>query len=760
MRTIRATLIIFLISTVVSSAQTTVDISGRVVDGDSQPLSMANVLLVLGSDTLVRYTDGAGNFSFHVVAAAQVQIITSHVGFATDYRTVDASRNIFIEVILMSSDIQLGEAVITTRSRALIRFSDFGAVRINSTRMEQIPSVLGVPDMIRVLQLMPGVQQSGEANGYLYVRGADPGHNLMLYNRVPVYGMSHLLGIFPFYNADHIDRIYFDKSGSEAQFGNRLSATVQALPPDILPNRLTVKGNIGLVASQATISSPMGNRAGIVISGRQTYIDRIIAPLVYSHLNNPVDDLGYSFSDGNLTLLLRPGDKHSIDLNAFVSGDRFIIGDDGMLLDGFMNWNNHLASSNWNWQLGLNTLLRSEFYFSRYTNFLRVQQASIGLQVQSEVRDWGFESSIEYELWAVPFTSGIRYSHYYVKPQEILSTNFVNNSEADNTANAQYVSAYLQSKPQLSEHFHLDIGLRADFYANSGANGISNFRLSPRISLNFTDFHKWTAYMSYANKNQHMHLITTSSVGIPTDFWMASAEGIPVQQANNFAIGSTYGISSVFELSSGIFCSRLTSLVHYPFSVLQFNEITSFSDYLLTGSGLAYGAEFMLKKTGRLSGWLSYTLSKSDREFDGIDNGVRFLSKFDRRHNMALAMHYEISQRWSAAITQVFASGNRFTAPTSWYFINNNPVKEYGRHNNAQMPNYVRTDMSVDFYIKKSEQQENVLYLSVYNIFAVRNPIYVILDIRASETGNEIETRPRYKVLYSILPSIGWRFRF
>ena len=168
----------------------------------------------------------------------------------------------------------------------------------------------------------------------------------------------------------------------------------------------------------------------------------------------------------------------------------------------------------------------------------------------------------------------------------------------------------------------------------------------------------------------------------------------------------------------------------------------------------------MLKKNGRLSGWFSYTWSKSDRQFDGIDNGQTFPSKYDRRHNLSATVHYEISTRWNAGLTQIFTSGNRFTVPTSWYFINNNPVKEYGKYHNAQMPHYKRTDISVDYFIKKTNQHECALNFSVYNIFAIQNPVYVILDVRASETGNKIITKVNYKSLYSILPSIGLRFRF
>jgi len=742
----------------ICSAQTTIEVSGRVIDSTGHVLPMVNVRLVSGSDTLIRHTDNAGVFIFRIVPSAQVQIIASHLGFDTKYITVEASGNLSVEFVMLPVGIQLGETVITARSQTLVNFSEFGAVSLNSQKLGQIPSILGVPDMIRALQLMPGVQHSGEANGYLYVRGADPGHNLMLYNRVPVYGTSHLLGIFPFYNADHIDRIHFDKSGSDTQFGNRLSATVQALSSDRLPDRFTVKGNVGLMVSQLTVSSPMGERAGFIFSGRQTYIDQIITPILTASSEKGIDDLGYSFSDANFTLMFRPAAKHRIDVNAFASGDRFKITDERMLLDGMMKWNNHVGSICWEWHPKQDLKFSQEIYVSRFTNHLRVQQASIGLQVESNALDWGFQSNVDFKLRSIPFATGIRYARYHVKPQEYSSSYLTNISEIDNVVNAQYLSVYVQGKPQLNEYISLDVGLHTAFYVNDGSNQIT--QLEPRVSLNFTDDHKWTAYLSYARKSQHLHLITTSSVGVPTDFWMASSEGIPVEQADNLAIGYSYKITSRMELSSGLFYSQMYNLVHYPFSVLQFNEITKFNEDLLIGKGLAYGAELMLKRNGRLSGWFSYTWSKSERKFDEIDNGQPFPSKYDRRHNLSLVVHYQISSRWNAGLTQVFTSGNRFTVPTSWYFINNNPVKEYGKYNNAQMPFYKRTDFAVDYFLKKTNKHESILNLSVYNLFAIKNPIYVILDVRASKSGNQIETWVKYKALYSILPSIGWRFVF
>jgi hypothetical protein len=455
--------------------------------------------------------------------------------------------------------------------------------------------------------------------------------------------------------------------------------------------------------------------------------------------------------------MLRPSKKHRVDVNLFATGDRFSLSESRILMDGSMKWGNQLGSVSWAYQFRPDGKIYSDIYFSRCANFLEVEQAGLDLQLESGLLDLGFNTGADFSLASIPFTTGIRYANYRAKPQDLSSETLPVPTES-NKFTAQLVSAYLHGKPKLNEYFSLDAGLRLDLY--DGNSPKIDLCLEPRISLHFSDDYKWSAYLSYARKSQRLHLITTSSVGFPTDFWLPASEGIPIALANTFSTGSNYKILPGLELSTGLYYSRMNNLVYYPLNVLQFAEMTDFSNDIYVGKGKARGAEFMLTKTGRLSGWLSYTLNKSDRQFEKIDNGKTFPSKFDRRHDLSAAMIYEIHKRWQVGLTQVFTSGSRFTVPTSWYFINNNPVKEYGRHNNATMPNYIRTDISVDFRIKKTDRNESTLNFSVFNLFAINNPTYVTLDIKPSETGNVIKVYPRYKTLYTILPSVSWRFRF
>ena len=757
----KSILFLFSLCVINSFAQSSVSISGRVTNNEDKALSIVNVRLIVGNDTLICYTDKDGHFIFQITPQELVLLMSSYVGFDTDYRNINATKNSNLEVVLQPSTVNLAETIIIARSKALVGNSDYGVINLNSEKLDKVPSILGVPDMIKVLQLMPGVQHSGDVNGHLYVRGYDPGHNLMLYNNVPVYGTSHLTGIFPFYNTEHLDRINFDKSGSEARFSNRLGATVQAVAPDLIPERCSLKGNIGMAASQLTISSPSGKRAGIILSGRQTTIDPLIMPIVSSFGNNEtgLDQINYSFRDANLTLLFRPTIRHSVDINIFASDDIFKISDVRML-QGIMKWNNNIGSLRWNIILENDIFLYQEVYLSHFSNQLKAQQVTIDLQVESEIVDWGFESGISFKLRSIPFLAGIKYANYDVKPQKLSSLQLPILGNIGNTVNAHHLSLYLQAKPQINEYFSLNLGLYCSGYQNYGKEQKIFFKPEPRISLKFTDFNQLTAFVAYSHKSQHLHLITTSSVGFPTDFWIATSENVPIEISENFSIGTVYRFSSLFEFTTGLFYSKLSNLVHYPYNLLQFNEITSLSNDIQIGKGNAYGAEFMLKKNGRLSGWVSYTLSKSDRQFDEINKGEIFPSKFDRRHNLALVSNYELSNRWEAALIQIYTTGTRFTEPTSWYFINNNPVKEYGKYNNSKMPDYIRTDISVDFYITKSKRRESIVNCTVYNVFAIKNPIYIALNVYSNETGSIITVGSRYQRLYTILPSIGWRFKF
>lgn len=745
-------------------AQSANTIEGFVKNNDQKAVFNADLLFISKTKSYNVTTDDNG--AYKIDLPNDFYTVEVHcVGFISKNVNKYFERNTLLNFILENESSSLKEVVVLSRSKKMISVSSGNTLSFIPEKLASIPSIMGVPDIIKLLQLTPGVQNSGDANGYLYVRGSEPGHNLMLYADAPIYGMAHLLGVFPFYNADHVQEVHFDKSNSNARNGGRLSATVAVLNNKSIPTKFSVKGNLGLLASQATFAVPISPAMGFYISSRKTYIDEIIAPLIGSFDNNEnsdVKDLRYTFGDSNLTFIAAFKKSSMLTIDAFTSGDVLRISDSNLALNANLKWSNTTISPNWRYQLSDRIVMTNLVYFSKYENSLNLEQATVQMRISSMIKDYGFSNAVTYSIGDTSYETGMQWSTYELQPQKIevsnLSSNGINQQSVINRANN--LAVYVNAKPSLSDKIFTELGLRINYY--SSINGkTSYFRAEPRILLNYIPQEKTSFFVSYTLQNQYLNLITTSSVGIPTDFWVASSDGIPAQSSNEFSMGYNQKLKKQLDLSLSSFYRTMNNLIEYPYGVTQFNEISSFKNDVIVGNGKSYGLESMLKKDyGNFKGWLSYTLSWANRRFDKINAGEQYFAKFDRRHNLALAVTYDLNPKWNFGLTQIFSSGNRFTTPTSWYFINNNPVKEYGKYNNAQMPNYIRTDLSINYFFIKKSDKESALNFAIFNTFNIVNPIYTVLNVSIDSEKQKIEVTPERKTLYSILPSVSWRFKF
>lgn len=741
-------------------AQSRATIAGTVKTLENETLIGVNISFQINNKYYYSASDTLGRFTQNLPVGL-VKLTVNHLGYLEKSISFNCKRDTVISIMLEKDISLLKEVVIANDKKKAITNLSGSKLSFSPKELSTVPTVLGTTDIVKILQLTPGVQNSGDANGYLYVRGGDPGHNSMLYDGTPIYGMSHLLGVFPFYNTDHIQEVEFDKSSSNSKYGGRLSSTTLLIPNKNIPSEFTVQGNVGLLASQVTLGIPISEKTGITISGRKTYIDEIIAPLVSSKSkDDDVQDMKYRFSDANLTFVTEISKNNLLTVSAFTSADKLKIKDSDLALDASLKWSNFNISPTLISRLSSDVTMSNAIYYTRYTNELNMEQSTIQMGISSFVEDFGFTNSVDYSVKEIPFESGLQYVHHNLQPQKIEIENLstANNVNQSNLIKANELAVFTTAKPKLLDNLIAELGLRINYY-NSGSKSYLHFQ--PRALLNYYMNKNVSFYASYNRQNQYLNLITTSSVGIPTDFWVASTDGIPAQSSNEFALGSNQTISKSFSSSFGTFYRSMKHLLEYPYGVTQFNQISTLKNDLLEGNGKAYGLEFMLKKSsGKFKGWISYTLSWSDRNFDKLNNGNTYYAKYDRRHNLALVGTYDLSSKWNFGVTQIFSSGNRFTMPTSWYFINNNPVKEYSEYNNAQMPNYVRTDFSVNYYFTKTARKESALNFSVYNTFSVENPVYVVLSVIMNEDKNSVIVKPEKKVLYRILPSVSWRFKF
>nr|WP_154781748.1 TonB-dependent receptor [Flavobacterium sp. LC2016-13] len=742
-------------------AQSKANINGNVKSGENENLVGASISFTSNNQNFYTLTDTLGNFSGSI-PLGKIKLTINQLGYIHKSIDFDFLKDTLISITLEKDISLLKEVIIENDKKSGVTALSGGKLSFNLKELSSVPTSLGTTDIIKILQLMPGVQNSGDANGYLYVRGGDPGHNAILYDGTPVYGMSHLLGIFPFYNTDHIKEVEFDKSSSNSKYGGRLSSTTLLIPNKKIPSEFAIQGNLGILASQLTLAVPVNEKTGVYISGRKTYIDEVVAPLVNSGSNsNDVQDMKYGFSDGNITFISQVSKNNLLSVDAFISSDDLKINDNNLTLKTNMKWSNLTVSPTLVTTFSPKTSMSNSVYFSKYSNDLNMEQATIQFGVSSYVKDFGFNNAFKYWIKNIPVESGFQYVHHNLQPQNINVENFTDSSNTtqNNIINANEAAVFTTIKPKLTDHLNAELGLRINYYT-SGSND-SYLHFQPRVLLNYLANEKYSFYGSYNRQYQYLSLITTSSVGIPTDFWIASSDGIKPQTSDEFSVGSNQNISRNLSSSFGGFYRSMKNLLEYPYGITQFNEITTFKNDLLVGKGKAYGFEMMLRKNnGKFNGWISYTLSWSDRNFDKLNNGNTYFAKYDRRHNLSLVGMYDLNQKWNFGVTQIFSSGNRFTMPTSWYFINNNPVKEYSEYNNAQMPNYIRTDLSVNYFFLKTNKKESALNFSIYNTFNLDNPIYVVLDVQVNNDKNTVVVKQDKKVLYRILPSISWRFKF
>ncbi|WP_281299337.1 TonB-dependent receptor plug domain-containing protein [Flavobacterium limnophilum] len=742
--------------------QSGIKISGKVKSNEGLSLSGVIVAFDINGNSSHEVTDSLGVFSANLKSGL-LRLAINHFGCIEKELSFTLKKDTILSIELEKDRLLLKEVVVSNNKKSSITALSGGKLSFNLKELSSLPTILGTTDIIKLLQLTPGVQNSGDANGYLYVRGGDPGHNSILYGGTPIYGMSHLLGVFPFYNTDHIQEVEFDKSSSNAKYGGRLSSTTLLIPNKKTPSQFTVQGNVGLLASQMTLAVPLGKKSGLFISGRKTYIDEIVVPIVNSFSkNNDVQNMKYDFSDGNLTFITEVSKNNSLVVDAFVSADKLKIEDSNISLKTGLKWGNFSVSPTLISKLSSKTTMSNAVYFTKYTNNLDMQQATVQMGISSYVQDFGFANSVRFRVKEIPFESGLQYTFHKLQPQKIQITSQIATAieEQNNLIKANELAVFATAKPKFSDYFNAELGLRINYYS-SGSKSNSYLHFQPRMVLNYYPNKKFSFYTSYNRQNQYLSLITTSSVGIPTDFWIASSDGISPQTSDEFSIGSNQTISKNIATSFGGFYRSMKNLLEYPYGVAQFNEMSTLKNDLLVGKGKAYGLEMMLRKNnGKFKGWLSYTLSRSNRNFEEINDGNTYFAKYDRRHNLSLVGMYDLNLKWNFGVTQIFSSGNRFTMPTSWYFINNNPVKEYSEYNNAQMPNYIRTDLSANYFFIKSSKKESALNFSIYNTFNIENPIYVVLNVKVNEDKQSVVVETEKKYLYKILPSVSWRFKF
>lgn len=666
----------------------------------------------------------------------------------------------------VNDTISLQEVIVSQDKKPMVTGALSGKIVLNAEGIKDLPSIMGNTNILKMLELTPGVQTSGDANSNLYVRGGDPGQNLLLYNGNTIYTPGHILSFFPLFNIDHLSSLELMKSGVSAQYGGFSSSVISVSSKDEIPNKISFKGNVGLLSSQSTIDVPIAENWGAYVSGRITYLDLLLKPLLKATINDDaeqsINDMGSDFYDVNTTLIGKLSETNKLTVDLFYSKDKLQLKDEEIAIDGKMNWENMVLSARLNTILKQSMSLEQSVKYSKFKNRLQTFQSEMILSIFSSIEDIGYSNKLNYYISDIPFYSGLQYTYHNILPQEtsIKNVGFDYQSENLGRNTAHDISVYTSAQLRLTPQFYIEPGLRYTLYY-SKVNKIGesktfhsiDYRLSSRYQLDETRFIR----ASFSHNSQYINKLTPSSLGLPTDFWITSSAIILPQKGDEVSLGFYKSINDgLFEVSSDIYFRRVKNATEFNQNFIE-NDNVIFTDKVFYGRAKAYGLELMLKKnTGKFTGWLSYTIGRSTRQFDDIDDGRSYPAKYDRTHDFSLLGAYAFNKKWTTSMTFIYATGNTYTQPSSWYFMNGVPVKEYGKYNGARMPDYSRADVSVNYWFKK----DNGLNFSIYNMFMVNNPIYVFLLVGNDKNDETLRVRIKQKKLFTIIPSISWKYKF
>jgi len=769
---------IFLIALVllvhfVVQAQQKFVLSGYITDvATGEDLPGATVL-VDGAANLGTATNSYGFYSITLLPGKH-SVRYQYVGYATQTIDINLTENKKLDIELQEQTIELENIVVTgERPDRNVSSVEMGNVKLAPKEIEKIPVIFGEKDIVKTMQLMPGVKSAGEGNSGFYVRGGGIDQNLILLDEAPVYNASHLLGFFSIFNSEAIREANLLKGSIPAEYGGRASSVFDIKMKEGNLKEYGVAGSIGLISSNLALEGPIvKDKGSFIVSARRTYADVFLALSKEEDLQNTT----LYFYDLNLKANYKINDNNRIYLSGYFGRDDFGFADEF----GF-DWGNATGTIRWNHNFGEKLFSNTSFIVSNYSYDINIL-GDVDVTIGSQIDDMNFKQDF---TWYASPRNTIRFGgnaiYHNIMPGEItVSENSGINAEIIETRKAIEWAAYVSNNQNISERLKLYYGLRLALFSNIGPGEFYEFNesgelnstinynnfefvktqggLEPRLALNYMLNSKSALKTSYNRIYQFLHLLSNSTTTTPTDLWLPSSNNVKPQISDQVSVGYFRNFKdNEYESSFEIYYKDLKNQIDYKNGAeLVFNSTVEAE--LVFGHGRAYGAEFMFKRNfGRLTGWISYTLSRTLRQFDDINNGNSFPARQDRIHDLALVGIYQITPKLSASANWIYYTGDAVTFPSGKYEIDGLTVGYYTERNGYRMPPYHRLDVGFTWERKKTEKFESAWNFSVYNAYARENAYFI--QFRQNEENPNITEAVQF-ALFKIIPSVSYRFKF
>ncbi len=767
-------------------------ISGYIRDIDTgEELLGANINI---ADKKIGTSTNLYGFYSITLPKGQYKITYSYIGYQEITKDITIDRNIKLNIELSTSAITTQEVIVSgEKTDANINSSRMSVEKIAVEDIKKLPAFMGEVDVMKTIQLLPGIQAAGEGNSGFYVRGGGPDQNLILLDEATIYNASHLFGFFSVFNADAIKGFELYKGDMPAQYGGRISSVMDIAMNNGNMKSYNVEGGIGTIATRITAQGPIvKDKASFLISGRRTYVDLLIKPFIKK--TSFFKGTGYFFYDANLKLNYKFSDKDRLFGSAYYGKDVFNFTNKEEIFKMRLPWGNGIASLRWNHlyssRFFINTtLLFSDYQFKTDVSLNNGDKETFRLIQNSGIRDYHFKQDFSYlpnPLHSIKFGGEYIFHEFTPNTVKVEQQKQEINLGAAQKQFAHEAAIYIGDDFRISEKLTVYGGLRGSTFIQTGAftrfvkdkdllDNIDTitykkgeivadyYSLEPRFNIKYSLNKTSSIKASYIRNKQYIHLASLSASTLPTDLWVPSSDKVLPQIGSQYAVGYFKNFrNDQFESSIQFYYKDMSNIIEYADGALPIDQVNDNPDnYFVFGEGNSYGVELFVKKRyGKFTGWIGYTLSKTDRKFKEINDGETFPAKYDRRHDLSLTLSYQFNKKLSASTVFVYATGNTTTLPVARYVIDGKIIHEYGKRNSYRMAPYHRLDISLNWLIKQTDKWESSINFSVYNVYNRKNPYFIYFDYTGNASEGTFQTKAKQVSLFPILPAITWNFKF
>ncbi|PTT40918.1 hypothetical protein DBR28_05045 [Chryseobacterium sp. HMWF028] len=754
-------------------AQQTYSVSGTVKDKKNGEL-LIGVSVKVSEDPSINVVANEYGFYSLSLPEGNYTIIISNPGYQDFKQQIKVDQNIKLDLPLFPAETTakaIDEVVITgIKKDKNLTSAQMGAETLSIKNIEKLPVLFGEKDVMKTIQLLPGIKSNGEGSSGFSVRGGATDQNLILLDEAPVYNASHLLGFFSTFNSDALKDASIIKGNSPAQYGGRLSSVLDVKMKDGNNKDYNINGGIGLISSRLSVEGPIQKeKSSFIVSGRRTYAD------LFLKTNKDYKDNKLYFYDLNLKANYQINENNRIYLSGYFGRDVLGLGDTFNT-----DWGNTTATLRWNSIISSKLFSNTSFIYSNYDYKISLKNDDTVFDLNSKIRDWNLKQDF---TWFAGNKHSVRFGlqsiYHTLTPSSASGTTV--SSFPRNPRYSWENAVYINDDFKATEKLTINYGARLSMFSvlggdtfNTYENGVltdSKFlekgkfgktyvNVEPRISANYRINEVSSVKGGYSRNTQNLHLLSNSNSGNPTDQWIGSSYTIKPEIADQISLGYSRNFNNNnYELNAEIYYKDMKNQIDFKNGAqIGFDTGADVESELLFGKGRAYGLELIAKKkSGKLTGWISYTLSKTERKINGINNNEWYNARMDKTHDLSIVATYQLNPKWSFSGLFVYSTGNAVTFPTGKYELNGQTVFQYSNRNADRMPAYHRMDLSATYEPSSNKRFRGSWTFGIYNLYGRENAYTINFEDNPDRPGT---TRAMQTSLFRWVPNITYNFKF